>query len=136
MLLVSAAIHAREYTTAEAALRFAEWILGAYGTDPDATWVLDHHEIHIVLHANPDGRKQAETGSSWRKNRNNTNGCASTSRRRPQPQLQLPLGRLGGSSGVAGDQTYRGSAAASEPETQALAAYMRDGLPGPRARTT
>jgi len=131
-LLVSAAIHAREYTTAEAALRFAEWILGAYGTDPDATWVLDQHEIHIVLHANPDGRKQAETGSSWRKNRNNTNGCASTFGVDLNRNFSFYWGAWGGSSGVACDETYRGSAAASEPETQALAAYMATVFPDRR----
>jgi hypothetical protein len=35
--------------------------------DPNITWLLDHHEIHLLLHANPDGRKQAESGKYWRK---------------------------------------------------------------------
>ena len=124
VLLVSAAIHAREYTTAEAALRFAEWILGAYGTDADATWVLDQHEIHILLQTNPDGRKTAEGGSQWRKNRNNTDGCASSFGVDLNRNFNFYWGAWGGSSGVACDETFRGSAAASEPETQALQAYM------------
>ena len=39
-------------------LRFAEWLVAGYGVDADATWLLDHHEIHLLLQANPDGRKQ------------------------------------------------------------------------------
>jgi hypothetical protein len=35
------------------------------------TWLLDHHEVHLMLQSNPDGRKQAETGLLWRKNVNN-----------------------------------------------------------------
>ena len=132
VLLVSAAIHAREYTTAEAALRFAEWIAGAYGTDADATWVLDQHEIHILLQANPDGRKTAEGGSQWRKNRNNTNGCVSTYGVDLNRNFSFYWGAWGGSSGVACDETYRGSAAASEPETQTLAAYMATVFPDRR----
>lgn len=65
-----AAIHAREYTTAESALRFAEQLVHGYGVDPDATWLLDYTEIHIVPQTNPDGRKRAEAKLDWRKNVN------------------------------------------------------------------
>ena len=90
------AIHAREYTTAETATRFAEQLIAGYGTDPDITWILDYTEIHIVPQANPDGRKRAEAGASWRKNTNNTDGCfASTVHRRgSQSQRQLQMERL------------------------------------------
>ena len=72
-------IHAREYTPAELLTRFAEWLATGYGIDPQATWLLDHVDFHLILMANPDGRKKAETGLSWRKNTNNTNGsCGST----------------------------------------------------------
>ncbi|KAB2968838.1 MAG: hypothetical protein F9K18_02215, partial [Thermoanaerobaculia bacterium] len=123
VLMVTGAIHAREYTTAEAALRFAEWILGAYGIDADATWVLDHHEIHIVLQTNPDGRKIAETGSSWRKNRHN-DGCGSSFGVDLNRNFDFYWGAWGGSSGVPCDETYRGASAGSEPETQTVEAYM------------
>ena len=45
------------------ATRFAEYLVNNYGADADATWILDHHEIHLMLQMNPDGRKKAETGS-------------------------------------------------------------------------
>jgi len=123
-LYVLGSIHAREYAAAELATRFAEQLLESYDVDPDTTWLLDYHKIHIVLQANPDGRKKAETGLSWRKNTNNSDGCSiSTS-------FGVDLNRnfefywnSGGSSGDACDITYHGSAAASEPETQALQDY-------------
>jgi carboxypeptidase T len=42
--------------------------------------MLDHHEVHLMLHTNPDGRKKAEAGLSWRKNTNN-NFCANSNNR-------------------------------------------------------
>ena len=81
ILFINSAIHAREYTTAPLTLEFARWLVNGYGQDADATWLLDHHEIHLMLQANPDGRKQAETGLLWRKN-TNQNYCGSTSNNR------------------------------------------------------
>ena len=77
-LFVTGAIHAREYATAELATRFAEYLVNNYGVDADATWILDYHEVHVMLQTNPDGRKKAETGLSWRKN-TNQNYCGATS---------------------------------------------------------
>ena len=48
IFFLMAAIHAREYTTAEVATRFAEYLVGKYGTDGDVTHLLDTTEIHIV----------------------------------------------------------------------------------------
>jgi carboxypeptidase T len=81
ILFVMTAIHAREYTTAELNLRFAEYLLDRYGSDADATWVLDHHEVHLLIQSNPDGRRKAETGLSWRKN-TNQGYCGTTSNSR------------------------------------------------------
>ena len=61
-LFITSALHAREYTTAELTTRFAEQMVDDYGIDADATWLLDQHEVHLMLHANPDGRKRAEEG--------------------------------------------------------------------------
>ena len=62
-LFVMTAVHAREYTTAELNTRFAEFLLNNYDSDPDATWLLDHHEVHLSLQSNPDGRVQGADGS-------------------------------------------------------------------------
>ncbi len=133
-LFITASIHAREYTPAETATRFAEYLVNNYGADPDATWILDHHEIHLMLQANPDGRKEAEAGLSWRKNTNeNYCGVTSTSRGADlNRNYTFKWGCCGGSSGTQCDATYRGPTAASEPETAAVQNYMASIFPDQR----
>ena len=132
-LFVMAAMHAREYTTAELVTRFAEFLVENYGRDADATWLLDEHEVHLLLQANPDGRKKAEAGLSWRKN-TNQNYCGATSNNRGADlnrNYEFAWGGSG-SSGNPCDQTYRGPSPASEPETQAVQNYVRDEFPDQR----
>lgn len=129
-LFITAAIHAREYTTAELAARFSGYLIENYNNNADIHWLLDYHEIHIMLQANPDGRKEAEIGLSWRKN-TNENYCGVTSTNRGA-DLNRNFDFLwngcpsyyGCSSGNPCDTTYRGPVAASEPETQAVQNYM------------
>lgn len=133
-LLLTGAIHAREYATAELVTRFAEYMVDNYGSDPDCTWMLDHHELHVFLQTNPDGRKKAETGLSWRKN-TNQDYCSPTSNYRGADlnrNFEFKWNCCGGSSGFECDTTYRGAAPASEPETQAVQAYMRTLFPDQR----
>lgn len=126
-MVMVAAIHAREYTTAEIVTRFAEWLANRYGSDPEATWLLDNFRFHFVLQANPDGRKKAESGLSWRKNTDTDNGSCSAN------AYGVDLNRnftwrfgtvSGGSSSDACDSTYRGPGAASEEETQNILRYV------------
>jgi hypothetical protein len=127
IIFITSAIHAREYTTAELTTRLAENLVNGYGTDPEATWILDYHEIHFMLQTNPDGRKQAETGLSWRKN-TNQNYCGATSNNRGADlnrNFPFNWGCCGGSSSNQCDTTYRGSGPASEPETQAVVNYIQ-----------
>ncbi|MGD2116084.1 MAG: M14 family zinc carboxypeptidase, partial [Acidobacteriota bacterium] len=132
-LFLSCAIHAREYATAELCTRFAELLVDDYDVDPDVTWLLDHHEVHMLLHTNPDGRKMAETGLSWRKNTNN-DYCSNTSSRGADlnRNFDFQWGCCGGSSGFECSTTYRGPAPASEPEIQALQGYIASIFPDQR----
>ncbi len=131
-MVVIAAIHAREYTTAELATRFAEWLANGYGKDAEATWLLDNFRFHFILQANPDGRKKAESGLSWRKNTDTDHGTCSAN------AYGVDLNRnfswhfgtvSGGSSSNACDATYRGPSAASEAEVQNIIRYAI-GTPG------
>jgi hypothetical protein len=131
--LLLSAIHAREYTTAELATRFAEELIAKYNVDPDVTWLLDHYEVHLIPQANPDGRKLAEGGQLWRKNTDNDDGC------RRSNYWGTDLNRnssfkwnTGGSSGNACNDTYRGPGAKSEPETQAIETYAAGIFPDQR----
>jgi carboxypeptidase T len=134
-LFINSAIHAREYTTAPLTLEFARWLVNGYGTNADATWILDHHEVHLMLHTNPDGRKRAETGLSWRKNVNN-NFCANSNTRGVDlnRNFSATWNTTGGqgSSGAACNLTFRGPTAGSEPETQAIESYIRNLWPDRR----
>jgi hypothetical protein len=133
-MVVFGSIHAREYTPAELLTRMAEWLVSGYGADPEATWLVDHVDFRFVLQANPDGRKKAETGISWRKNTDTVNGyCATANSAGIDLNRNFPFhwnttaGQ--GSSGTKCNETYRGPAAASEPETQNLVGYVA-GTPG------
>lgn len=127
-LVIFAAVHAREYTTAELATRFAESLITNYGSDPEATWLLDYNEIHIIPQGNPDGRKWAEQGYSWRKNTNQPGACGF-------PYYGVDLNRnssylwnvcnSGCSSADPCSIVYRGVSPASEPEVQAIQNYLR-----------
>ena len=131
-MVVFASIHAREYTPAELTTRFAEWLVNGYGTDPEATWLMDNHVFHLILQANPDGRKKAETGLSWRKNVNNTNGSCSANSVGTDLNRNFPFHWntvSGGSSPNACAETYHGPSAQSEPETQNLVRFVA-GTPG------
>lgn len=136
ILFINSAIHAREYTTAPLNLEFARWLLDGYGVNPDATWLLDHHQIHLMLQTNPDGRKQAESGILWRKN-TNQNYCGATSNSRGADlnrnfSFFWNATNGQGSSGNQCNATYRGSFAGSEPETQAIENYVRSIFPDNR----
>lgn len=128
------AIHAREYTTAELALRFAESLLQAYGNDANATWLLDHGELHLLTLANPDGRRKAEGGLYWRKNTNNDNLCTNygVDLNRNSSFQWNGCDGYNCSSSYSCSETFRGLAPASEPEVASLEAYLRSIFPDQR----
>ena len=133
-LFITCAIHAREYATAELCTRFAEYLVAGHGTDADRTWLLDHHEIHLALQANPDGRKQAETGLLWRKNTNEAY-CRQDPGKRGADlnrNFDFQWGCCGGSSTRECDELYRGPWSSSEPETQAVQDYLFAEFPDQR----
>ncbi len=132
-LFIHSAMHAREYTPAALSLDFAKELLNEYDNNVDIQWILDYHEVHILFHMNPDGRKIAETGVLQRKN-TNQNHC-------PGFNVGVDLNRnfayfwnstSNGSSGFECDSTYRGNAPESEPETQAVSNYIRSIFPDVR----
>lgn len=129
VLFIMSAIHSRELTTAELNTRFAEYLLQNYGTDADVTWLLDYRDIYLVLQVNPDGRKMAETGLSWRKNTNSDLCSSGSAPNGPGIDLNrnfpFQWACCGGSSSTPCDVTYHGTAALSEPESQAVVDFAR-----------
>jgi len=131
-MVLTSGMHPREYAPVELVTRFGEWLANGYGTDAEATWLMDNYVFYFVLQSNPDGRKKAEAGASWRKNANNTNGSCSASSFGVDLNRNFPFqwsSGSGGSSGSACAETYRGPSRQSEPETQALVRLIA-GTPG------
>jgi hypothetical protein len=135
-LFIMSSVHAREYTPAELVTRFAELLVGNYGVDADVAWLLDYHEIHLLLQANPDGRKRVEAGETWRwwRKNANQNHCADG----PWPGVDLnrnfefQWGCCGGSSTDECSEVFRGPGPGSEPETQSIQNYVRAQFPDQR----
>jgi len=122
--LYMALMHAREPAAMMSVVHFAETLLAGYGSDPDATWLLDHREIWILPVLNADGyayneARQPGGGGMWRKNRrNNGDGTFGVD---PNRNFSYMWGfDDNGSSPDTSSDTYRGPWPMSEPETRAL----------------
>lgn len=141
-LILVSGTHARDLAPVELNLRFAEYLLERYGSDPDLTWLLDAAEVHLILSANPDGRAVVEEqiasgefdefGDNARKKNLNSATCPA------DPDLtgvdldrNFPFQWQPGPTGCMND--YPGASAASEPETSALIAYLENTLGDYRA---
>ncbi len=139
VLMIQSAIHAREYATAESVTRFAEQLVNGYGTNPDITWMIDYHDINLVLVANPDGRKVAEvnTTRNQRKNRNPLYCPAGATTVGVDLNRNYPFDYAGpGSSTNVCSDSYRGPAARSEAESIALTDFATSIFPDQRAETS
>jgi hypothetical protein len=123
-VLYSALHHAREAASLSQLVFYMWYLLENYATNPDVQATLDNTELFFVPCVNPDGYVYNQTtnpngGGMWRKNRR-VNGDAT---------FGVDLNRNygynwgfdnTGSSPTTSNDTYRGTAAFSEPETQAM----------------
>ena len=128
-LRIDAVHHAREPEGMQSALWFVLYLLQSYATDPLAKYLVDNRELFLIPIVNPDGYFYNQTtnpggGGLWRKNRRNNGGGV----------FGVDLNRNyndhwgadnTGSSPTSSSQTYRGTAPASEPEVQAMQAFMQ-----------
>jgi hypothetical protein len=125
--LFVAQIHARELTTSEMTWRMLTLLTDGYGKSADLTALLDETEIWVVPQLNPDGIEQVERGFKgadgdiWqRKNMHFEQDCGTG----PGSQVGVDLNRNydldwggAGASDIPCSLAYKGSSAASEPET-------------------
>ncbi len=123
-----ALIHAREPQSMATLMYFMYYLLENYGTNPEVTYLVNNRQIFCVPVYNPDGYEYNRStnpggGGMWRKNRRNSGGG----------DYGVDLNRNygfawgydnTGSSPDPGSETYRGSAAFSEPEVQALRDFV------------
>lgn len=117
--------HAREHLSIELPLYYIEYLLSEYSQgNPRIQRLVNGRDIHIIPMVNPDGAEyDVSTGSykSWRKNRTkNANGTFGVDLNR---NYGFGWGGGGASTNPSSD-TYRGTQAFSEPETQAVKKYV------------
>ena len=134
VVFYSALIHSREPEGMQAMFWFIDDLLGKYGADPMATWVLEQRQLYIVPIVNPDGYAVTEsvyTSSAgtefgfWRKNLSDNDSDGVLDDPGDGVDLNRNFGfKWGiddfGSSPDPTTETYRGSSAFSEPETRAV----------------
>ena len=110
--------HAREWLSPMTVMCLADTYAREYGTDPEITDVLDAVVLYVIPMINPDGYAYSWGADRyWRKNTRGGYGV----------DLNRNWGYQwggDGSSGSYGDETFRGDAPFSEPETQAVKAYV------------
>ena len=120
--------HAREPMSAHTLLWLLDYLATGYGNDSLVTQLVDSREIWMVPCVNPDGyvyneQQDPNGGGLWRKNRrNNPGSCDGVDLNRNWPSF-WGWDNVGSSTDTC-SETYRGPSAMSEPETQAMDAFM------------
>lgn len=117
-IYITALCHAREWASGSTTAYLVDSLITQYGTNSELTGLVDGLAWHVVPVTNPDGYEYTwDTNRLWRKNRfDNGDGTFGVDLNR-----NYSAGWGGpGSSGSGSSDTYRGTAAFSEPETQAV----------------
>ncbi|PIU19767.1 MAG: carboxypeptidase [Elusimicrobia bacterium CG08_land_8_20_14_0_20_59_10] len=115
--------HAREHLSNEVALLYAVWLL-EHKNDPEIRKYLDTLDIYIIPMVNPDGAEYDIRTGKYRWHRKNM-------RPNPDKSIGVDLNRnydflwcTQGASHSPGSETYCGPSAFSEPEPQAIKAFV------------
>lgn len=124
-VLYSSTQHAREWITPEVNRRLLRHYLEHYGSDRRITDLLERNELWFVLVMNPDGYDYTFSDERlWRKNLRDNDGDGQTTTADGVDLNRNYPYKWGydneGSSPDITNQTYRGTAPASEPETRAI----------------
>lgn len=121
VFLVNAMHHAREVMTPEITTDMIEYLTSNYGIDSKVTSWINNSVVWVIPMFNVDGNnKMWSEDSMWRKNTRDGHGV-DINRNYPQGWASC-----NGSSGRPGAQDYRGTAPASEPETQAMMNFVSE----------
>ena len=121
-ILYTAIHHAREPMALMETIFFMWYVLENYGTNEEVTYLVNNTQLYFVPCINPDGYVYNETtnangGGMWRKNRRlNSGGSYGVDLNR---NYSYGWGTTGTSATQSND-TYRGTAPFSEPETKAM----------------
>ena len=131
-------MHAREIITPEVILYFMHYLIDNYGTDGYVTHLVNNRQIWLCPTFNPDGHEYVFSGEScqnyndpmlWRKNKRDNNNNGQFDSYGDGVDLNRNFGYLWGlddigSSPNPSSETYRGTSAFSEPESQAIRDFV------------
>lgn len=126
-VMYSALHHAREPESLSQLVFYMWYLLENYNTNSYVKYLVDHTEMYFVPCLNPDGYIYNQTtnpngGGMWRKNRrDNGNGTFGVDLNRNYGEF-WGYDNIG-SSQNGNDETYRGTAGFSEPETQMMRSF-------------
>ncbi len=128
--LYTALHHAREPNSLMQTIYYMWYLLENYESDPIIKEIVDNTQLHFIPCINPDGYIYNQTiapegGGLWRKNRrDNGDGTFGVDLNRNYG-FEWGFNDIG-SSPDTGNDTYRGPAPFSEPETQAVKYYAEN----------
>ncbi|MCC6475871.1 immune inhibitor A, partial [bacterium] len=127
-LMYNSLIHAREPGAMEVLFYFFNYLTDNYGSNAECTDLVNNREFYFIPCINPDGYLYNEStnpsgGGMWRKNRRlNTGGSYGVDLNR---NWGFNWGYdNSGSSPTPSDETYRGTAGFSEPETNSMRLFI------------
>ncbi len=134
-VLYTSLIHAREPESMQQLIWYMWYLLENYGTNDEITYLVDNLQMYFVPVINPDSYEYNHTtdpsgGGMWRKNKRDNNG-GGFSEYYDGVDLNRNWGYNwgfdnAGSSPDETSQTYRGTSAFSEPETQIIRNFTNE----------
>ncbi|CAB1458589.1 unnamed protein product [Pleuronectes platessa] len=122
---IDCGIHAREWIAPAFCLWFVQYSLSYYNTNPDITRILDNMDVYVLPVMNPDGYEFTwTTNRMWRKNRSvsRNSNCIGVDLNR---NFDANWCTEGASSDPC-SEIYCGAFPESEPESEAVANFLRN----------
>lgn len=129
-ILYTALHHAREPEGMMALIYYMYYLLENYNTNASIKYLVDNREMWFIPVVNPDGYEYNRStnptgGGMWRKNRTkNADTTYGIDLNRNYGPNAYWNSSNNGSSTLTSDDTYRGTAPFSEPETQAIRDFV------------
>lgn len=115
--------HAREHLSVEVPLRIAQRLV-AERAKPEIARLLKNRDVYFIPMVNPDGAEYDVSGERYHMHRKNTRPNADGSMGTDLNRNYAYRWGGQGASADPGDDTYRGPAPFSEPETKAVKAFV------------
>lgn len=126
VLFVIGGQHAREWVAPATSLYLIDQMVAEYDNTPRVRSLLDHLEVVVIPIVNPDGYAYTWVSSNtrlWRKNRRGLSSSASIAGVDTNRNWGFLWGQAGASADMA-NETYRGLAPWSEPESAAIRDFV------------